>query len=407
MNQSQLSESTALLGQPAVDMLLRTHQDSLWMLENLGVRCTQPDLVEAFKKCESSGLAYVYGDRVYLMNDLVEKCLETVPGIDDFFVPKNSLFIGGIAPYLYDDVNRCGGLVPTPEDVERISRISDQNDIVAGMGSPVQLKDEARQIEIMTRACAKPLYFSVTNEKSLAVAREAWQRRGNFMVGFGLTKPPLELNESVADIFVRVVKAGLPVLCIPMPMAGISAPYCYNGVLAVTQAEALFGICAAQLINPGLTCVNGGLPSIADPRDNYNPNYGRISHQVLNILLNHLNMILDLPANQSAGTTNEEHPTPKACQDTRQGLAICKKYGFHMIRHPFGFLKSLVDFSIKKLELCIEIAEETTADQAPDIRMPVYDERGLESIRNTGLGLYMNDPLTTANLDRVFFGLIS
>jgi hypothetical protein len=34
--------------------------------------------------------------------------------------------------------------------------------------------------------------------------------------------------------------------------------------------------------------------------------------------------------------------------------------------------------------------------------MPVYDERGMESIRRTGLGMYIEDPLTTANIGKVF-----
>jgi hypothetical protein len=34
--------------------------------------------------------------------------------------------------------------------------------------------------------------------------------------------------------------------------------------------------------------------------------------------------------------------------------------------------------------------------------MPVYDERGMTSIQQTGLGLYMEDPLTTANLGKIF-----
>jgi len=134
----------------------------------------------------------------------------------------------------------------------------------------------------------------------------------------------------------------------------------------------------------------------------YNPNYGLISHNLLNILMSHLNLMLDLPTFQSAGTTHEEHLTEKAFEDARAGQALCKKYGVHMIRHPFAFLRYLIDFSVAKLEKAIEIAEEVTPDDAPQVEMPVYDERGMESIRTIGLGMYMEDPLTTANLGRIF-----
>ncbi len=105
------------------------------------------------------------------------------------------------------------------------------------------------------------------------------------MIVFCLTRSPLEVNENFSAYFVKVVEAGLPVFISAMPMAGISAPFCYNGVLAMTHAEVLFGICAAQLLNPGLICIHAGFPSIADPRIEYNPNYGLISHHLLNILM--------------------------------------------------------------------------------------------------------------------------
>jgi hypothetical protein len=118
--------------------------------------------------------------------------------------------------------------------------------------------------------------------------------------------------------------------------------------------------------------------------------------------MSHLNLILDLPTFQSAATTHEEHPTERALADAKKGQALCLKYGFHMIRHPFAFLRYLIDFSFSKLEGAIKIAEEVTADDAPEVEMPDYDPRGMESIQRIGLGSYMDDPLTTANLGKVF-----
>jgi trimethylamine:corrinoid methyltransferase-like protein len=254
----------------------------------------------------------------------------------------------------------------------------------------------------MDEHCPKPLYVAVTSERSLQKARELWEKRGNIMIVFCLTRPPVQANENFTDDFVRVVRAGLPVFISAMPMGGISAPFCYNGVLAMTHAEVLFGITAAQLLNPGATVIHGGYPTIADPRIEYNPHYGLKSHQLLNILMAHLNLMLDLPSIQSAGTTHEEHPTAKAYADGRTGQALCKKYGVHMIRHPFAFLRYLIDFSIAKLEKAATEFLEVTPEDAPEVEMPVYDERGFESLQNIGLASYMDDPLTTANLGRVF-----
>ncbi|MBU1053769.1 MAG: trimethylamine methyltransferase family protein [Proteobacteria bacterium] len=402
LKKDQVDKSTNLLGADTVEMLLKSHDDALWILENMGVGCKQADIQNAFRQFESEGLAFQHEDRIYVTRELVEKCLSTTPGVDEFFVPLNSFFIGGTAPYIYDDEKGIGGIFPTPEHVAKIAQIAEEHDVVAGMGRAIKLKNEVVQMNIMDKYCSKPLYFAVTCDASLERAKQLWEERKNIMIVFCLTRPPLEVNENFSENFVKVVKAGLPVFISAMPMGGISTSYSYNGALAMTHAEVLFGICAAQLLNPGVTCIHAGFPTIADPRIDYNPNYGLVSHNLLNILMTHLNLMLDLPTFQSAGTTHEEHLTQKAFDDARMGQAMCKKYGVHMIRHPFSFLRYLIDFSIAKLEKGIEIAQEVTADDAPEVRMPVYDERGMESIKTIGLGMYMDDPLTTANFGKIF-----
>jgi trimethylamine:corrinoid methyltransferase-like protein len=402
LKKERIEISNNLLGTKTVEMLFRTHKDSKWILENLGVGCKQPEMQAVFKNFESDGEAVVYDGRIYVTDALVERCLTNVPGLDDFFVPFNSFFIGGTAPYVYDDEAGKGGIFPTTEHAIRISQIAESNDMVAGMGRGIKLKDEVLQMNIMAEHCSKPIYFAVTSDESLKRAQEIYEKRKNIMVVFCLTRPPLEVNENFSDHFVKVVKAGLPVFISAMPMAGISAPYCYNGVLAMTHAEVLFGICAAQLLNEGITCIHAGYPTIADPRIEYNPNYGLKSHNLLNILMTHLNLMLDLPAFQSAATTHEEHLTERAFEDARMGQAMCKKYGFHMMRHPFAFLRYLIDFSFEKLEKATQIARDVTPEEAPKVEMPTYDERGMESLQNTGLGMYMEDPLTTANLGKIF-----
>ena len=402
MNKEQVERSKSLLGEDAVQMLIQVNQDAMWILENLGVGCKQPEIQKVFRQFEADGLAIVYEDRVFVTSGLVEQCLGTVPGVADFFVPRNSFFIGGTAPYVYDDEAGQGGVTPTADHVAQIAQLAEENQVVAGMGRGIKLKDEVEQMNIMAENCSKPLYFAVTTDAALDRAKELHEARKNIMIVFCLTRPPLEVSENFSDHFVKVVKAGLPVFISAMPMAGISAPYCYNGVLAMTHAEVLFGICAAQLLNPGATCIHAGFPTIADPRIEYNPNYGLISHNFLNILMSHLNLMLDIPTFQSGGTTHEEHPTERAFEDAKMGRALWLKYGFHMMRHSFSFLRYLIDFSIAKLEKAIEDAESVMPDDAPEVEVPPYDERGMESIKRIGLGMYMEDPLTTANLGKIF-----
>jgi trimethylamine---corrinoid protein Co-methyltransferase len=164
LKEERVEISKSLLGNNTVDMLLQVHQDAIWTLENLGVGCKQPEMQDVFRRFEPDGLSVVYEDRVYVTAGLVEKCLETVPGVSDFFVPMNSFFIGGTAPYVYDDKAGKGGVFPTPEHAARIAQIAEENRMVAGMGRGIKLKDEVQQMNIMVENCTKPLYVAVKRE---------------------------------------------------------------------------------------------------------------------------------------------------------------------------------------------------------------------------------------------------
>jgi len=87
MNAAQTERSKSLLGKNTVDMLLQAHEDALWMLENLGVGCKQPEIQDVFRKFEADGLAVIYEDRIYVTSGLVEQCLKTTPGVDNFLCP--------------------------------------------------------------------------------------------------------------------------------------------------------------------------------------------------------------------------------------------------------------------------------------------------------------------------------
>lgn len=402
MNNEQVQKSESLLGKDTVEMLLQVHKDALWILENLGIACHHPELVRIFQPAEAEGRVMIHENRLYLTAELVERCLETVPGVADFFVPRNSFLIGGTAPYVYDDKFGKPGLLPSAGHVIRIAKAAEKNRKIAGISRGVSLRSRILQMDLMAEYCSKPLCIPVTSDAELARAKELHRRRKNIMAVFCLTRPPLMAAENLAEPFIKTVQAGLPVFLLAKPLAGVSAPYCYNGVLALVHAEALFGICAAQQIREGAVCIHGGHPLIADPCCEYSPNHGLISHNLLNLLMAHLNLMLDIPTCQTGGTTHEVHVTEKAISDVRVGQALFLKYGFHMVRHSFGFLRYLFDFSFDKLEKAIEIAKDVTPEDAPDVRMPVYDERGMDSVRRCGLAMYTEDPLTTANLGKIF-----
>jgi trimethylamine---corrinoid protein Co-methyltransferase len=244
---------------------------------------------------------------------------------------------------------------------------------------------------------------AAVTEAGIEKAQQIHETRGGFTIQFSIINSPLNIIDSMIPPFLSCVEKGIPIYVSTMPMAGLSAPYSMSGLITLTHAEALFGITLAQVVNPGVMVVHAGLPSIASIKDNYAVNLGLISFNIANLIMEKVNQRLDLPSIQTACTTSQEHPNEIAEKEAVNGYALMKKYGFHQMRHSFGFLKELVSFSIAKLERHIDLCRETTADQAPDYQVEPYDPEGLAAIMcNGSQANYMRDNHTVKNTGKVF-----
>ncbi len=385
-----------------LEMLDQVHLDALRVLEEVGIKCDSPEIRRIF---EETGLA-AFDDatgHLHVLTPIVEQALVTVPKKDQYWISDNSFGVGGTAPFVFDD--GLGDLVaPTFNHLARIADIVEKADAVNFMARGVLIpKQEVKVMDTLIAHCTKPLYVAAVTEAGIARAQEIHEKRGNLTVQFSLINSPLNVMPDMVTPFLSCVRKGLPIYVSSMPMAGLSAPYSLSGLLTLTHAEALFGITLSQLVNPGITCVHSGLPSIANLQKNYAVDLGLISHNLANLLLGKICQNLNLPSIHSACTTNEDRPGERAEKDAVNGYALMKKYGFHQMRHAFGFLKELVSFSIAKLERHIELCEQTGPQQAPDFDIEPYDPEGFDAImRNGSSPNYMRDDHTLKNTGKSF-----
>ncbi|OEU45300.1 MAG: trimethylamine--corrinoid methyltransferase [Desulfobacterales bacterium S7086C20] len=384
------------------DLLEKVHQDALQILEEVGVKCTSPEARQIFEETGMAAFDESTG-HIHVLSPLVEQALGTAPKRDQYWIPENSFGVGGTAPFVYDD--ESGELVePTFKHLARIATIVNESDVISFMARGVLIrKQEVKVIDTIIEHCDKPIYVATVTDEGIARAKEVHESRGKITVQFSIINTPLNVIDTMIAPFVSCVKKGIPVYVSTMPMAGLSAPYCMSGLLALTHAEGLFGITLAQLINPGAMVVHAGLPSIANIQKNYTVDLGLVSHNVANLLTEKVNKKLGLPSIQTACTTSQGSPNRRAEEEAIQGYALMKKYGFHQMRHCFGFLKELISFSIAKLERHIVLCDETGPDQAPDYELEPYDPEGLEAIkRNGSKANYMRDDHTLKNTGKAF-----
>jgi trimethylamine--corrinoid protein Co-methyltransferase len=384
------------------ELLDQIHKDALRVLEETGVKCAS---MEVRQILEDTGLA-AYDEttgHLHVLVPLVEQALATTPKRDQYWISENAFGVGGTAPFVYDD--QTGELIaPTFEHIAQIAKIVNQEDVVDFMARGVLIpKHEVKVMDTIIEHCDKPIYAAAVTDEGIARAREIHETRGKFTIQFSIINSPLNIIESMIPPFLSCVRKGIPIYVSTMPMAGLSGPYSMSSLVTLTHAEALFGITLAQVINPGVLVVHAGLPSIASINKNYAVNLGLVSFNIANLLMEKVNKRLDLPSIQTACTTSQEKPNQKAEQEAIDGYALMKKYGFHQMRHSFGFLKELVSFSIAKLERHIVLCRETDPDLAPEYNLDPYDPEGLEAImRNGSQANYMRDDHTLKNTGKSF-----
>lgn len=384
------------------DLLKTIHQDALRVLEEVGVKCTSPEIRQIFGNTGLAAFDETTG-HLHVLTPLVEQALNTAPKRDQYWIPENSFGVGGTAPFVYDD--QSAELVePAFEHLAKIAKTVNEADVIHFMARGILIKNqEVKVMDTIIENCHKPIYVAAVTEEGITRAQEIHKKRGNITLQFSIINSPLNIIESMIDPFLSCVRKGIPIYVSSMPMAGLSGPYCMSGLLTLTHAEALFGMTLAQLVHPGLMVVHAGLPSIANIQKNYAVDLGLISHNVANLLMEKVNKRLELPSIQSACTTSQDRPNQKAEEEAINGYALMKKYGFHQMRHAFGFLKELISFSIAKLEMHIALCRETGPDKAPEYDIDPYDPEGLEAIkRNGSQANYMRDDHTLKNTGRCF-----
>ena len=333
----------------------------------------------------------------------MEKALDTTPKRDRYWIPENSFGVGGTAPFVYDD--QTGDLVePTFDHLARIASIVNDADVINFMARGVLIrKQEVKVIDTIIENCHKPIYVAAVTEEGINRVQEVHETRGKITVQFSIINSPLNVIESMIDPFLSCIRKGIPIYVSSMPMAGLSGPYSMSGLVTLTHAEGLFGITLAQLVNPGITVVHAGLPSIANIQKNYAVDLGLVSHNIANLIQEKINKMLNIPSIQTACTTSQEMPNKKAEDEAIKGYALMKQYGFHQMRHAFGFLKELISFSIAKLERHIQLCVETKPEQAPSYDIEPYDTEGFEVImRNGSKANYMRDDHTLKNTGNCF-----
>jgi trimethylamine--corrinoid protein Co-methyltransferase len=257
------------------------------VLEEVGVAVPVPEALALLKAAgadvdESTG-------RARIPRQLVARCIETAPkqvllAARD---PENDVLVGdgrltfctdGAATYVLDDVTgeRHDG---SADDQRMFNRLFDALPNIDYIWTTVSARDldpVAADLEIAAiafRSCAKHVQDEIRTPEMVApmldiMAAVAGTTPGERPVytQTNCTIAPLSHDAEMTLASMALARAHVPILVLPMPLMGSTAPMSIAGATVIALAELLSGVVLFQLTEPGCPVIAGPEPAVADMR---------------------------------------------------------------------------------------------------------------------------------------------
>lgn len=257
------------------------------VLEEVGVTIPVPEALDLLKAAgadvdESTG-------RVRMSRELTTRCLETTPkqlllAARD---PENDVLVGdgrlsfctdGAATYVLDDETgaRSEGTAADQATFNKLFDALPNIDYIWATISARDLDPVASDLEraaISFRSCAKHLQDEIRTPELVDPMLDIMAAVGGATPGerpiytqTNCTLAPLAHEPEMTKASMALARAGVPILILPMPLMGSTAPMSIAGTTVIALAELLSGIVLFQLTEPGCALLAGPQPAVADMR---------------------------------------------------------------------------------------------------------------------------------------------
>ncbi len=389
----------------------RIHQASLEILERTGMEFYSHEAVEMLS---ASGARVVDDRRVKIPPFMVEAALASVPkrvvlsdryGRRILFLEGNNVYYGpgSETPYTLDpytgerrpslkhDAAKAARVVDYLPNIDFAMSFALATDVPKG-------REDVHHFEAMVLNTTKPILFTSWDidgikgiyDMCAAVAGsdEAFQSNP-FICHYVEPISPLKHPKESIDKLLFSVDHGIPVMYVPAPSAGGTAPVTLAGAFALSNAESLTGIILAQLKKEGAPVVYGGGPNILDPRTAVF-SYGAPEVFISRIVRTELAQFYGLPAFSTGGCTDAKTIDQQAAFEAGESLMLSSLAGSSLV-HDVGYMESGFTSSLGLLTICdemiasvkrvlrsFEVSEETLALDVIDEVGPGGDFLSLE-----------------------------
>jgi len=257
----------------------RVNEASLDILENTGMKIMSDKIM---KLLEDAGCPTDHETRIVKFpRKIVEDCVAKVPSSFDLYDRNGNKVqtIGdgkvhcaaGHNAVFTIDCNTSERRYANVKDVEEFGIVSEWCESIDIVGAPLNPLDVSPESTLLHAAKAlfktttKPLFLSTESTKVVyglldmmrAVAGDNdIAEKPNAILQLSPSSP-LFWGADTAEGFAAAAAAGVPLVILPEPMAGVSSPYSAAGLLTENNAEMLSGVVIAELTNPGTPVLCG------------------------------------------------------------------------------------------------------------------------------------------------------
>ena len=402
----------------------RVHQDTLRVLEEVGVVFDSDEILAIFRK---SG-ARVDGRKVFFSEAMVAAALKSCPGSFTMVGRRDdaSIRIGegqermAISPgngTLYiqdmDGVRRKATLA----DFKTVTRLCEQSRHVHLVGSvPVEPCDlpapsrPARLVYSLMQYSHKPLIgVAATPQEArevFDVVEMAFGRKGylddNVAIAYSVNPAsPLCFETAGCDTLLAYARRRQALFILPGLMAGVSGPLDLLGLVVLSNAEILAALVCAQLIRPGTPVVYSPGTFMVNMKNVYTVTASPQANLANIAGLQLARQYYGLPSRTMGGMTDAKRVDYQAGAETMQNLVLYTLGGAHIINECLGVMDSVMVTSFEKW-----ILDEELLERIHCLEMgfgPLRAENPREVITTVGSGgSYLMHPETIANCRKVW-----
>ncbi len=357
--------------------LERIHESSLVLLEEMGIYSESDLILDVFIK---GGANVDTSSRVIrIPRNMVEESLKLAPSsfvlhgrtpeMDLLLEPGRIYFgMGGSPEPFIWDYKEGKKRTPSKKDFEECTMLGEALDNVDFVGAICCAGDKPQGVQLfheydaLLRNTTKPLLYSAPSRyhvrkfiemAAIASGGEQELRKRPSIGIFTETVSPMKVAK-YSDGTVDAAEMGIPVIVALAPMMGATSPATKAGTLVQGNAEALFGVVLAQIVNPGAPVLYGpGTGTFDMSVSEYT--YSSPEQTAARTVVAQLARLYELPSYNLGGAAEAKLPDAEAGSQAMMGMLMNALSGITLTK-VMGTLAGGMYGSKEMLLICDEIA---------------------------------------------------